>query len=432
MINISTDDSSSNVRIIVVGVGGAGCNAVKRMVEEGINGVEFIGVNTDKQCLDMCKAPTVIQIGEKTTAGKGAGADPEKGALSAEESAEEITSALKGSDMVFVTCGMGGGTGTGAAPVIAGIAREMGILTVGVVTKPFVFEGKPRMNNALNGIERMAENVDTMIVIPNQKLVEICNKSMLMSDAFKMADQVLHQSVQGITDLITRNSLINLDFADVTTVMKDKGLAHVGIGSAKGDEKAMEAVKHAVESPLLETKINGATDVIVNIAGDVSMNDMTEAASYVQDMTGPDANIILGLTPDESMSDEITVTVIATGLENPTFNPRSVGATGAYANPSQVVSGVMPGVQNQFVQAQQPVQQPVQQQARPAYSIPQPVQQPVQQQPVRQGGFAMPQTPRQQAAPTSPTMGLNKNTTTAPSVDPLRIQMPDFMKLNKK
>ena len=317
MINITTDETGAPVRIIVVGVGGAGNNAVKRMVEEGIGGVEFIGINTDKQALDLCKAPTLLAIGEKTTGGKGAGANPEVGQKSAEESAEDISSAIKGADMVFITCGMGGGTGTGAAPVVAKIAKEQGILTVGIVTKPFQFEGKPRMNNALNGIERLKENVDTLIVIPNQKLVEICNKSMGIGESFRMADGVLHQAVQGITDLITKNSLINLDFADVTTVMKDKGLAHVGIGSAKGDEKALEAVKAAVASPLLETSIQGATDVIVNICGDVGLNDANEATSYVQDMTGADANIILGITVDESMEDEVSVTVIATGLGDP-------------------------------------------------------------------------------------------------------------------
>ena len=317
MINITTDETGAPVRIIVVGVGGAGNNAVKRMVEEGIGGVEFIGINTDKQALDLCKAPTLLAIGEKTTGGKGAGANPEVGQKSAEESAEDISSAIKGADMVFITCGMGGGTGTGAAPVVAKIAKEQGILTVGIVTKPFQFEGKPRMNNALNGIERLKENVDTLIVIPNQKLVEICNKSMGIGESFRMADGVLHQAVQGITDLITKNSLINLDFADVTTVMKDKGLAHVGIGSAKGDEKALEAVKAAVASPLLETSIQGATDVIVNICGDVGLNDANEATSYVQDMTGADANIILGITVDESMDDEVSVTVIATGLGDP-------------------------------------------------------------------------------------------------------------------
>ena len=335
MINITTDETGAPVRIIVVGVGGAGNNAVKRMVEEGIGGVEFIGINTDKQALDLCKAPTLLAIGEKTTGGKGAGANPEVGQKSAEESAEDISSAIKGADMVFITCGMGGGTGTGAAPVVAKIAKEQGILTVGIVTKPFQFEGKPRMNNALNGIERLKENVDTLIVIPNQKLVEICNKSMGIGESFRMADGVLHQAVQGITDLITKNSLINLDFADVTTVMKDKGLAHVGIGSAKGDEKALEAVKAAVASPLLETSIQGATDVIVNICGDVGLNDANEATSYVQDMTGADANIILGITVDESMEDEVSVTVIATGLGDP-------APAGSFRSTTGMVYGTQP------------------------------------------------------------------------------------------
>ena len=335
LINITTDETGAPVRIIVVGVGGAGNNAVKRMVEEGIGGVEFIGINTDKQALDLCKAPTLLAIGEKTTGGKGAGANPEVGEKSAEESAEDISAAIKGADMVFITCGMGGGTGTGAAPVVARIAKEQGILTVGIVTKPFQFEGKPRMNNALNGIEKLKESVDTLIVIPNQKLVEICNKSMGIGESFRMADGVLHQAVQGITDLITKNSLINLDFADVTTVMKDKGLAHVGIGSAKGDEKALEAVKAAVASPLLETSIQGATDVIVNICGDVGLNDANEATSYVQDMTGADANIILGITVDESMDDEVSVTVIATGLGDP-------APAGSFRSTSGMVYGTQP------------------------------------------------------------------------------------------
>ncbi|MBR1623865.1 MAG: cell division protein FtsZ [Pseudobutyrivibrio sp.] len=335
LINITTDETGAPVRIIVVGVGGAGNNAVKRMVEEGIGGVEFIGINTDKQALDLCKAPTLLAIGEKTTGGKGAGANPEVGQKSAEESAEDISAAIKGADMVFITCGMGGGTGTGAAPVVARIAKEQGILTVGIVTKPFQFEGKPRMNNALSGIERLKESVDTLIVIPNQKLVEICNKSMGIGESFRMADGVLHQAVQGITDLITKNSLINLDFADVTTVMKDKGLAHVGIGSAKGDEKALEAVKAAVASPLLETSIQGATDVIVNICGDVGLNDANEATSYVQDMTGADANIILGITVDESMDDEVSVTVIATGLGEP-------APAGSFRSATGMVYGTQP------------------------------------------------------------------------------------------
>ena len=255
MLEIMSNETESAARIIVIGVGGAGNNAVNRMVEDTIGGVEFIGINTDKQALLLCKAPTTIQIGEKVTKGLGAGAKPEVGQQAAEESAEEIRQAIQGADMVFVTCGMGGGTGTGGAPVVAGIAKEMGILTVGVVTKPFRFEARTRMNNALAGIERLKENVDTLIVIPNDKLLEIVDRRTTMPEALKKADEVLQQAVQGITDLINLPALINLDFADVQTVMKDKGIAHIGIGQAKGDDKALEAVKQAVASPLLETTI---------------------------------------------------------------------------------------------------------------------------------------------------------------------------------
>ena len=258
MLEIKTNESEAAAKIIVVGVGGGGNNAVNRMIDEQIAGVEFIAINTDKQALQLCKAPTLMQIGDKLTKGLGAGAKPEIGEKAAEESAEEIQSALKGADMVFVTCGMGGGTGTGATPVVARIAKEQGALTVGVVTKPFKFESKTRMNNALAGIEKLKENVDTLIVIPNDKLLEIVDRRTTMPDALKKADEVLKQAVQGITDLINVPALINLDFADVQTVMKDKGLAHIGIGAATGDDKAIEAVKMAVASPLLETTINGA------------------------------------------------------------------------------------------------------------------------------------------------------------------------------
>ena len=409
MINITTDETGAPVRIIVVGVGGAGNNAVKRMVEEGIGGVEFIGINTDKQALDLCKAPTLLAIGEKTTGGKGAGANPEVGMKSAEESAEDISAAIKGADMVFITCGMGGGTGTGAAPVVARIAKEQGILTVGIVTKPFQFEGKPRMNNALNGIERLKESVDTLIVIPNQKLVEICNKSMGIGESFRMADQVLHQSVQGITDLITNNSLINLDFADVTTVMKDKGLAHVGIGSAKGDEKALEAVKAAVASPLLETSIQGATDVIVNICGDVGLNDANEATSYVQDMTGADANIILGITVDENMDDEVSVTVIATGLGEPApaSTVRSASGMMYNAQPRQSSSDLLNSMRGAAAPASQSAvtnpQPVVNRTVTPVTPAHTPIQKPV--------------------TPVAPTES---------SVPELNIKMPDFMSSIKK
>lgn len=315
MLEIKINENENAARIIVVGVGGAGNNAVNRMVDENIAGVELIGINTDHQALKDCKAPTAMQIGEKLTKGLGAGARPEIGEKAAEESSEELAQALKGADMVFVTCGMGGGTGTGAAPVVAKIAKDMGILTVGIVTKPFRFEAKARMANALQGIERLKESVDTLIVIPNDKLLEIVDRRTTMPEALKKADEVLQQSVQGITDLINVPGLINLDFADVQTVMTDKGIAHIGIGKAKGDDKAIEAVKQAVSSPLLETSIEGASHVIINISGDISLIEANEAASYVQELVGDDANIIFGAMYDDSTPDSATITVIATGLE---------------------------------------------------------------------------------------------------------------------
>ena len=329
MLEIMTNEAESAAKIIVIGVGGAGNNAVNRMVDETIGGVEFVGVNTDKQALTLCKAPTTIQIGEKLTKGLGAGAQPQVGAQAAEESVEDLKQAMQGADMVFVTCGMGGGTGTGAAPVVAGVAKAMGILTVGVVTKPFRFEAKTRMNNALSGIEKLKENVDTLIVIPNDKLLEIVDRRTTMPEALKKADEVLQQAVQGITDLINLPALINLDFADVQTVMTNKGIAHIGIGQAKGDDKALEAVKQAVSSPLLETTIQGASHVIINISGDISLMDANDAASYVQELAGEDANIIFGAMYDDTYADEASITVIATGLDSataakPTINKKIV------------------------------------------------------------------------------------------------------------
>ena len=316
MLEIKTNESEAAARIIVVGVGGGGNNAVHRMIDEQIAGVEFIAVNTDKQALQLCKAPTLMQIGEKLTKGLGAGAQPEVGEKAAEESAEEISAALKGADMVFVTCGMGGGTGTGAAPVVARIAKEQGALTVAVVTKPFRFESRTRMANALAGIDKLKENVDTMIVIPNDKLLEVVDRRTTMPEALKKADEVLQQGIQGITDLINVPSLINLDFADIQTVMKDKGIAHIGIGEGRGDDKALEAVKQAVASPLLETTIQGASHVIINISGDITLMDASDAADYVQELAGENANIIFGAMYDDTRSDEATITVIATGLHN--------------------------------------------------------------------------------------------------------------------
>ena len=267
MLEIRTTEADASAKIIVIGVGGAGNNAVNRMIDENIGGVEFIGINTDKQALQLCKAPTLIQIGEKLTKGLGAGAQPEVGQKAAEESAEELSAAVKGADMVFVTCGMGGGTGTGAAPVVAKIAKEQGILTVGVVTKPFKFEAKQRMLNATGGIERLKESVDTLIVIPNDKLLEIVDRRTTMPDALKKADEVLQQAVQGITDLINLPALINLDFADVKSIMSDAGYAHMGVGVATGKDKAEVAANAAITSKLIETSMNGSKGVIINITG---------------------------------------------------------------------------------------------------------------------------------------------------------------------
>ena len=343
MLEIKTNDADTAAKIIVVGVGGAGNNAVNRMVDEKITGVDFIGVNTDKQALQLCKAPKLLQIGEKLTKGLGAGAKPEIGEKAAEESTEEISAALKGADMVFVTCGMGGGTGTGAAPVVAKLAKEMGILTVGVVTKPFRFEAKARMVNALNGIERIKENVDTLIVIPNDKLLEIVDRRTTMPEALKKADEVLQQGIQGITDLINMPALINLDFADVQTVMTDKGIAHIGIGEARGDDKAMEAVQQAVSSPLLETTIQGASHVIINISGDISLMDANDAASYVQNLAGEDANIIFGAMYDDTVADYCRITVIATGLNDDNlqqtpFGKRSTASSFGARRPSSTAT----------------------------------------------------------------------------------------------
>ncbi len=348
MLEIKTNDAESAAKIIVVGVGGAGNNAVNRMIDEKIDGVDFVGVNTDKQALQLCKAPKLLQIGEKLTKGLGAGAKPEIGAKAAEESTDEITNALTGSDMVFVTCGMGGGTGTGAAPVIAGIAKKMGILTVGVVTKPFRFEARTRMTNALNGIERLKDSVDTLIVIPNDKLLEIVDRRTTMPEALKKADEVLQQAVQGITDLINVPAVINLDFADVQTVMKEKGIAHIGIGHGKGDDKASEAVKMAVESPLLETTIAGATDVIINVSGDISMYDADDAASYVQQLTGDDVNIIFGAMYDDSTPDTCQITVIATGLDDkPQQSQNKFGSQFSVKPQQSPVKPVQPGMGQQ-------------------------------------------------------------------------------------
>ena len=303
--------------IKVIGVGGAGTNAVNRMVDSGIRGVEFIAVNTDRQALLLSKAGSKIQIGEKITRGLGAGANPDIGAQAAEESKAEIAEALRGADMVFVTAGMGGGTGTGAAPIVAAAAKEMGILTIGVVTKPFTFEGKKRLTQADRGIESLKGKVDTLVVIPNDKLLQIIDRKTSIVEAFKMADDVLRQGVQGISDLIAIPGLVNLDFADVKTIMLNTGMAHMGIGRASGENRAEDAAKQAIQSPLLETSIEGARGVIINITGgaNLGLHEVNTAAELVQRSVDPEANIIFGAVIDESLDEDITITVIATGFE---------------------------------------------------------------------------------------------------------------------
>lgn len=304
-------------QIKVIGVGGGGNNAINRMVEGGLKGVEFLAVNTDKQALFLSKANMKIQIGDKLTKGLGAGSDPDIGQKAAEENRDEIAEALKGSDMVFVTAGMGGGTGTGAAPVVASVAKELGILTVGVVTKPFTFEGRKRMVQAERGIAQLKENVDTLIIIPNDRLLQVIQKNTSMVEAFKMADDILRQGVQGISDLIAVPGLVNLDFADVKTIMLNTGIAHMGTGRATGENRAEEAAKQAVHSPLLETSIEGARGVLLNITGgaDLGLLEVNAAAELVQKSADPEANIIFGAVIDESLNDELLITVIATGFD---------------------------------------------------------------------------------------------------------------------
>lgn len=303
--------------IKVIGVGGAGNNAVNRMIEAGIKNVEFIAVNTDRQTLNESKAGSKIQIGEKLTRGLGAGANPDIGAQAAEESRAEIAEILKGADMVFVTAGMGGGTGTGAAPIVAATAKELGILTIGVVTKPFTFEGKKRLSQAERGVASLKGKVDTLVVIPNDKLLQVIDRKTSMIEAFRLADDILRQGVQGISDLISVPGLINLDFADVKTIMLNQGMAHMGIGSASGENRAEDAAKKAIQSPLLETSIEGAKGVIINITGgaDIGLHEANTAAELVQRSADPEANIIFGTVTDDSMGDEIQITVIATGFE---------------------------------------------------------------------------------------------------------------------
>ena len=410
MLEIKSNDAENACKIIVVGVGGAGNNAVNRMVEENITGVEFIGMNTDKQALQLCKAPKLLQIGEKLTKGLGAGARPEVGEKAAEESSEDITGAIKGADMVFVTCGMGGGTGTGAAPVVAKIAKEMGILTVGIVTKPFSFEARTRMQNALGGIENLKSSVDTLIVIPNDKLLQIVDRRTTMPDALKKADEVLQQAVQGITDLINVPGLINLDFADVQTAMKGKGIAHIGIGAGQGDHKAADAVKLAVESPLLDTTIAGATDVIVNVSGDIGLADASDATDYVRQLAGENANIIFGAVYDEARTDSCNITVIATGIDDKAAAKAQMAAVQAAqaavqaarttATPSAPAQTVLPTGNFTTLTA-----------ARPMGT-----------------GTAAPAAPAQNAPlPARPVAGLNRPESVRSTVEPKSLKIPEFL-----
>ena len=308
-------------KILVIGVGGGGCNAVNRMIASGLRSASFIAANTDKQALMMSKASTQIQLGEKLTKGLGAGADPEVGRKAAEESRAQICEKLRGVDLVFITAGMGGGTGTGSAPVIASIAREMGILTIAVVTKPFEFEGRIRAANAELGIKNLSKCVDTLVVIPNDRLLSIAPKGTSIVDAFKYADDVLRQGIQGISDLIATPSLINLDFADVKTVMRNRGLAHMGIGEGKGEKRNEIAVRQAIASPLLETSINGAKAVIINVKGgfDLTLEEVNDAVTLIKEVVSPDANTIFGATIDEAYNDKMIVTIVATGFEGSRF-----------------------------------------------------------------------------------------------------------------
>lgn len=315
-----TDIASNYLAVIkVVGVGGGGTNAVNRMIEEGIRGVEFVAVNTDAQALAISDADIKVHIGKDITRGLGAGANPEVGAEAAEDSHDEIKQALAGADMVFITAGEGGGTGTGAAPVVADIAKnDCGALTVGVVTKPFTFEGRPRTKRAIDGIQALSDNVDALIVIPNDRLLDVSEKKTSFLEAFRMADDVLCQGTQGITDLITVPGLINLDFADVCTTMRGAGTATMGVGQASGDNRAVDAAQEAISSRLLESSIDGATRVLLSIAGnkDLGIQEINDAADYVANSVDPDANIIFGTVVDESLGDQVRVTVIATGFKD--------------------------------------------------------------------------------------------------------------------
>jgi len=377
-------ENTSFAQIKVIGVGGAGCNAINRMVQYGLRGVDFIAINTDKQALYLAKAPTKIQIGEKLTKGLGAGADPEVGRKAADESRELITEALRGTDMAFITAGMGGGTGTGATAIVAECARELGILTIAVVTKPFTFEGKVRMRNAEIGIAALKPTVDTLITIPNDKLIDLVGRASL-PDALRVADDVLRQGIQGISDLIAVPAMINLDFADVKTIMREKGLAHMGIGNASGEKRAAEAARQAIESPLLETSINGARGVLMNITGgpDLSLLEVNEAAELISENVDPEANIIFGADIDEAMGDALRITVIATGFDRAdrAGSIQGVPGFGAFSTLRSPYGSTGMGVSQQSAPPhQQPQPQPFPTQPQQQQPMQQPMQPPMQSQ----------------------------------------------------
>ena len=403
MLEIKNSESSATAKILVVGVGGAGNNAVNRMIDEGVEGVEFICVNTDKQILKTCKAPTLIQIGEKLTKGLGAGAKPEISEKAAEESREELTEAIKGADMVFVTCGMGGGTGTGAAPIIAEIAMNMGILTIGIVTKPFRFEAKMRMENALRGIAKLKEHVDSLIVIPNDKLLDLTERRTSMEDALRKADEVLQQGVQGITGIINNSGTINLDFADVCTVMRGKGVAHLGIGYGTGEDRCYEAIQAAISSPLLETSIVGASDIIMNFAGNVEFLEAVAASDYIHELVGDEANVFFGTAGGDADSDQVMVTVIATGIAE-------VGDYSSYAPAKPQAAGTGSGIDFLY-------------RNRNAQTGAAPAQQPKPAQP------AQPAAPQYKAQPEQlkPGVSLKGSTPAAPSGG-REINIPEFLR----
>ena len=410
--------------IKVVGIGGGGVNAVNRMIEVGLKGVEFIAINTDAQALLMSDADVKLDVGRELTRGLGAGADPEVGKKAAEDHAEEIEEVIKGADMVFVTAGEGGGTGTGGAPVVAKIAKSLGALTIGVVTRPFTFEGRRRANQAESGISALRDEVDTLIVIPNDRLLSISDRAVSMLDAFRSADQVLLSGVQGITDLITTPGLINLDFADVKSVMQGAGSALMGIGSARGEDRAVQAAELAISSPLLEASVDGAHGVLLSIQGgsDLGLFEINEAARLVQEAAHPEANIIFGAVIDDALGDEVRVTVIAAGFDGgaPTQRPddRALGQVQSGGQGRQAPQQVAPA-------RQAPAQQSQPQQQRPAQAQPQQVpaqQQAPQQVPAQQ---APQQVPAQQAAPAQQQAAPPRQVTFDDGDD---LDVPDFLK----